>query len=99
MGEAIIHTGPAAAVPEKVHLRDKEPAAGVDGLDMADVARTSRALHAGLEDGGGVAGGHRADAVAARRGACGPVAGVPHMSEVFIAALVLCPPGTLAEGP
>src|SRR5262249_17730299 len=87
--EAIIHATPATAIPEEVHRRDKEPAAGIDGLDVGYVTRTPRTLYAGLEDDGGVAGGGRADVIAARRGARGPVACVAHMLEVFIPALVL----------
>src|SRR5262249_47767167 len=99
MGEAVIYATPAAAVPEEVHLRDEEPAARIHSLNMGNVASTTRALHAGLKDDRGVAGGHRADAVAAPRGAGGPVLGIAHVPEVFVTALVLRPPGTLAEGP
>src|SRR5690348_16793199 len=48
--EAVVYSPPAAAVPVEVHLRDEEPAAGIDLLDVRDMARAACALDSWLED-------------------------------------------------
>src|SRR5690242_7678644 len=84
---AIIHAAPAAAVPIEIHLADEEPAAGVDGLDVRDVAGAARALHARLHHHRRPRDGNAAGAVAARRRAAEPVERVAHVGEVFILPL------------
>src|SRR5215469_11550603 len=78
MGEAVVDSGPAAAIPVEVHLRDQKPATGVNRDDVGDVARTSGTLYTRLENDRRACGGIPANPVSARGGARSPVAGVAH---------------------
>src|SRR5260221_9127248 len=93
--EPVIHIAPAPAIPIEVHLRDEEPATGVDRLDMSHMPSATCPLCPAAEHDARIGRRLHAHPIAAIGSAGWPFARITQIGQVLVAPLELRPPRAL----
>lgn len=86
VGVPVTYPAIATAVPEEIHLRDEEPAAAQDTLDVPDMAAAAGPLHPRLEDHRGAGCGRATGGKPPCTGVVGPLP--RHTQAVLVAATI-----------